>query len=259
MRRTFLKEQKNKMIDSEWQTYLALQEAGPLVPPRPAPGPAPWENQMRAESFFKKDPTSAPAQSLRSLLEGRRSSRILWNPLNLSDLHQLLSLALLSTTRRPPYRPYPTSGASDELGLLVAARKVRGLEEGAYWVSTHGGGVSLSPAASLDDRFAAFERRAAPFQGFKPSRPPAASLLVLADWRRLGSRYANCVLASGLWDAGTLLQTLSLAAFAVDLHACISACVQPRLIEAWLQLDCRDIGHIGTLALGGPVREERSG
>ncbi len=247
------------MIDSEWQTYLALQEAGPLVQPRPAPGPAPWEKQVQQDGLFELETALAPAQALRSLLDGRRSSRMLWNPLDLSDLRQLLSLALLSTTRRPPYRPYPTSGASDELGIVVAARKVRGLEEGAYWVSTHGGGVSLSHAASLDERFAAFELRAAPFQGSSPARPPAASLLILADWRRLGSRYANCVLASGLWDAGTMLQTLSLAACAVDLHACISACVQPRLIEAWLQLDCRDIGHIGTLALGGPVQEERSG
>lgn len=259
-RKQFRKGTENKMIDSEWQTYLALQNAGPLVPTGPAPGSAPWEKQVKPEDLFEKDLAPAPGQALRSLLDGRRSSRILWNPLDLSDLRQLLSLALLSTTRRPPYRPYPTSGASDELGIVVAARKVRGLDEGAYWVSTHGGGgVSLSPAASLDERFAAFERRAAPFQGFNPSCPPAASLLILADWRRLESRYANCVLASGLWDAGTMLQTLSLAACAVDLHACISACVQPRLIEAWLQLDCRDIGHIGTLALGGPVREERSG
>jgi hypothetical protein len=185
---------------------------------------------------------------------------MLWNPLDLSDLHQLLSLALFSATRRPPYRPYPTSGASDELGIVVAARNVRGLDEGAYWVLTDGdgGGVSLSPAARLDGRFAAFERLAAPFQGCGPSHPPAASLLIQAAWRRLESRYVNCVLASALWDTGTLLQTLSLAAGAVGLLACISACVQPELVARWLQLDCRDIGHTGSLALGGPVPATRS-
>src|SRR6266567_7440472 len=117
------------MLDSEWQTYLALQEAGPLVPQGPRPGLAPWENRMKPANSFEKESASAPARALRFLLERRRSSRILWNPLDLSDLHQLLSLALLSTTRRPPYRPYPTSGASDELGIVVAVRKVRGLEE----------------------------------------------------------------------------------------------------------------------------------
>lgn len=247
------------MRDSEWQTYLALQEAGPLTHQGSRLAPAPWEEHIQQEGFCDTAPPSTPAQALRSLLDGRCSSRLLRNPLDRSALLQLLTLALLGSTRRPPYRPYPTSGACDELGLLVAASKVWDLEEGAYWVVTAEGGVSLAHAASLEGHFAAFERLAAPFQGFDPSQPPAASLLILADWRRLERRYANCILASALWDAGALLQTLSLAACAVDLHSCISACVQPSLVEAWLQLDCRDIGHIGTLALGGPVREERSG
>ncbi len=115
------------------------------------------------------------------------------------------------------------------------------------------GAGALPYAAPLDERYEAFEQRLCPFLGISPdASPPAALLLVLADWRRLGARYESCVLASALWDCGTLLQTISLAAAASQINARLCACVQPRLVEAWLHLDCREVGQVGLLALGGP-------
>lgn len=107
-------------------------------------------------------------------------------------------------------------------------------------------------AASLEHPdYIEFERTASAYWGLPASTAPAAMLLVLADWRALAARYTNCVLASALWDCGVLLQTLSLAAAAVGANACIGACIRPTLVGSWLGLDCREFGHVGTLALGG--------
>ena len=239
--------------DTEWRAYLALQDAGPLPHPGLMPEPAPWESGGQVQ-IDEQDAAAPEVSALRLLLDGRRSSRELWNPLDISDLRQTLCLALTST-RRPPLRPYPTSGCCDELGVLLAARGVRGLEEGAYWVVADGR-ISFLRTASLDEGYAEIERQAVPFLGLPTERPPAVSLFIMADWRRLSARYENCILASALWDCGALYQTLLLAASAVGLNACVSACVQPRLIQAWLQLDHREIGHIGTVALGGSPQEE---
>ncbi len=247
------------MSAEEWQTYLALEQAGPRSSPYSGIVPAlpPWGNgEVENGSLLQAKGTLI--SPLHALLSQRRSASHLWHPLSKRALSHLLSLALSRPTQGPPFRPYPTSGGCDELGILIAARNVEGLSEGAYWASMNETG-SLAFAAPLDEHYAAFERCLCPFLGHTPAYPPAALLLILADWRRLAVRYENCVLASALWDCGTLLQTLHLAATATEVNARICACIQPRLVEAWLQLDCRTIGHIGTLALGGPVREKGNG
>ena len=238
------------MLEEEWRTYLALEQAGPRSGPRDVQGGTlpPWGNGDVPAAW--SPPVDTLVSSLHTLLGTRRSAARLWHPLAVATLRQVLSLALARPAQGAPFRSYPTSGGCDELGVLIAARRVEGLREGAYWATTDEAGA-LSYAAPLDERYTAFERCACPFLELPPAFPPAALLLILADWRRLSSRYANCVLASALWDCGAMLQTLHLAATATQIHACICACVQPRLIEAWLQLDCRNVGQVGLIAFGG--------
>lgn len=236
------------MLEEEWRTYLALEQAGPRPGPRDALTAPPWGNGDIPQGWLP--PTSGLPLPLATLLGTRRSAALLFHPLNVAALRQVLSLALARPEQGAPHRPYPTSGGCDELGVLVAARRVEGLNEGAYW-ATANEGRTLSYAARLDQNYLAFERRACPFLELPPGETPAALLLIMADWHRLSSRYTNCVLASALWDCGALLQTLHLAATAVEVNACICACVQPRLIEAWLDLDCRNVGQVGLIALGG--------
>jgi SagB-type dehydrogenase family enzyme len=237
------------MNETEWQTYLTLEYAGPrpgssTSPPPPAP---PWKNGEVSSGVLPQ--TADPGViALRTLLDKRRSASELWHPLESTALIQVLSLAL-TRPAQAPHRRYPTSGGCDELGMLIVARNVSGLDEGAYWAASENGAFSF--AAPLDDNYAAFERRVCPFLGLTPAYSPAALLLILADWRRLAARYTNCLLASALWDAGTLLQTLHLAATAYEINACICACIQPRLIEAWLNLDCQEVGQVGLIALSG--------
>lgn len=238
------------MNETEWQTYLALEHAGPrpgssTSPPLPAP---PWKNG-EASSAFLPQTTNPGVIALCTLLDKRRSASELWHPLESTALGQVLSLALTRPAQGAPHRRYPTSGGCDELGVLVVARNVSGLDEGAYWAASENGAFSF--AAHLDDSYAAFERCVCPFLGLTPAYPPAALLLILADWQRLAARYTNCLLASALWDAGTLLHTLHLAATACEINACICACIQPHLIETWLSLDCRSIGQVGLIALSG--------
>lgn len=238
------------MSAEEWQTYLALQFAGPrkFVPAARLVAPPPWG---RGEiGIQEKDAGSPSVHALQALLLQRRSVRDLATPVDLTVLLQVLHLALARPDSSPLSRHYPTSGGCDELGILVAARRVKGLPEGAYWAATDTMG-SLLRAASLSPVFDEFERIAIPYLGLSRERTPAVTLLILADWRKLSARYEHCVLASALWDSGTLLQTLSLAAAAVGVHACISACIQPELIATWLGIACEDFGHIATLSLGG--------
>jgi SagB-type dehydrogenase family enzyme len=243
------------MPEAEWQTYLALEQAGPRSSPYSGIIPAlpPWGNgEVENGSLLQTEDTLI--SPLHALLSKRRSASHLWHPLSKHALSQLLRLSLSRPTQGPPFRPYPTSGGCDELGILIAARNVEGLSEGAYWASIKETG-SLAFAAPLDEHYAAFERRMCPFLGHTPAYPPAALLLILADWRRLAARYENCLLASALWDAGALLQTLHLAATATKVNACICACIQPRLVETWLHLDCQQVGQVGLLALGGRFEE----
>lgn len=137
------------------------------------------------------------------------------------------------------------------MGVLVVARNVHDLSPAAYWAASEDGG-GLRIAASLEHPdFLEFERTASAYWGLPAGTTPAVMLLVLADWRVLAARYTHCVLASALWDCGALLQTLSLAAAATGVNACIGACIRPRLVGSWLGLDCREFGHVGTIALGG--------
>jgi hypothetical protein len=239
------------MNETEWQTYLALEHAGPrpgssTSPPLPAP---PWKNGEVESGILPQ--TAAPGVvALRTLLDKRRSASELWHPLESTALGQMLSLALTRPAQGAPHRRYPTSGGCDELGVLIVARNVLGLDEGAYWAAMKEN-AAFSFAAPLDRYYAAFECCVCPFLGLTPAYPPAALLLILADWRRLAARYENCLLASALWDCGTLLQTLHLAATATEVNACICACIQPRLVGTWLRLDCQQVGQVGLLALGG--------
>ncbi len=238
------------MSPEEWHTYLALQKAGPRRPMQQYSliDPSPWGSGRISVDERRKG--TSTVSSLRNLLELRRSVRELTIPLDLSALLQLLELSLARPAAKPTARRYPTSGGTDELGVLVIARRIEDLSQGAYWATTDPAGV-LSAAAPLNDACTEFERHNAPYLGFEPSRPPSATLLVLADWRKLSVRYEHCILASALWDCGILLQTLSLAAAAVGVRSCISACIQPVLVGSWLKLSHEDFGHVGTLALGG--------
>jgi len=240
------------MREAEWRTYLALERAGPRTGARAqqSPAPPPWGNGEVSAPWSPAEPAQVAA--LGDLLAARRSAAHLGHPLDVAALRQVLSLTLSRPAPGRPFRPYPTSGGCDELGILIAARRVQGLPEGAYWAAMDEVG-SLPYAAPLDERYEAFEQRFCPFLGIAAGAPPpSALLLVLADWRRLGTRYESCVLASALWDCGALLQTISLAAAASQINACLCACVQPRLVEAWLHLACREVGQVGLLALGGP-------
>ncbi len=242
------------MNEVEWQTYLALQQSGLAQQSQVQQSleDPPWRNGEIEPGWGVE--LSQPAQAFTSLVERRRSTNELSYAMDVATLRLLLALSLARPAERPRSRPYPTSGGLDELGILVAARSVEGLPEGAYWAAT-GREHAFLCAASLDGAYEAFEQRACPYLGLSPASPPAAFLLVFVDWRKIAAHYEQCVLASGLLDCGALLQTLSLAAGAVGLNACICACIQPVLIERWLKLACREIGHIGTIALGGqPAR-----
>jgi hypothetical protein len=234
----------------EWKTYLALKCAGPRQrseEPRLF-GLPPWGRGEIADESMEE--AEAAAHALRVVFAQRRSARDLSLPLPIMHLRHILALSLARPPEKPSARVYPTAGGCDELGILVAARRIEGLKGGAYWATTDASG-SLLPAAPLEGTFEQFERLALPYLGLSSDDGPAAFLLILADWRKLSTRYEHCILASGLLDAGALLQTLSLAAADTGVNACICACIQPLLIASWLRMDCREIGHIGTLALGG--------
>lgn len=230
----------------EWLTYYNLHQAGPCDQSERKNVPAPpWGTGEPPEiSTYSSD----VANTFKNIADRRRSVRDLSHEVSQNALLEVLSLTLGRPYLRPYARRYPTSGSCDELGILVVASRVEGMRPAAYWASAND--QSLKKAAELTDEYLAFEEVLCTFFSLPISESPAVSLLIMADWKKLESKYQNCVLASALLDCGGLLQTLSIAAATLRLKACISCCIQPTMIERWLGLSGREYGHIGTFCLG---------
>lgn len=230
----------------EWLTYFNLHEAGPHdAKENSSVSSPPWGTGTPPEVNAH---SSDLAQIFKNILNRRRSSRNLAQEIPSEVLLEMLSLALGRPLLRPLSRRYPTAGGCDELGILVVARRVENMVPGAYWADFEG--ASLKKAAEFGREYSKFEQILCRFFGVAITEAPAVTLLIMADWRKLERKYKNCVLASALLDCGGLLQTLSIAAATLRLRACISACIQPALIENWLGISAREYGHIGTLSLG---------
>lgn len=234
------------MHSFEWLTYFNLHEAGPneLTENVLVPAP-PWGNGTPPEiDMYSSD----VANAFKNIVDRRRSSRNLAHEVPRETLFEVLSLALGRPFLRSHSRRYPTAGNCDELGILVVARRVEGLAPAAYWADSEE--ESLKWAAELSREYLGFEEVLCKFFGVTTDESPAVNLLIMSDWRKLERKYKNCVLTSALLDCGGLLQTLSIAAAAVRLRACISMCIQPLLIERWLGISAKEYGHIGTICLG---------
>ncbi|MEC5182471.1 hypothetical protein [Arthrobacter sp. CG_A4] len=83
------------------------------------------------------------------------------------------------------------------------------------------------------------------------SMVPAVIVALVCNWEAVANSYQNCTLVTGLWDAGVLLQTMSLSASSQELPSCISAVVPPTEVQAKLGINTDTHGIVGTFTVGG--------
>jgi len=234
------------MNEIELLTYLNLENSKPVINLNSYTQKIPpWEEGNPPE--IKIYPNSRAADFL-NVIDLRRSTRNLYNAITKNDLFKLLNLSLGRPFLRRYFRRYPTSGACDELGVLIIANKVEGIPRAAYWA--HAENNELKWAADLNDKYLEFEIESCKHFGLTIDKAPSLTFLIFADWKRLEKKYQNCVLASALLDCGGMLQTMSIAAATIHLRACISGCIRPKLIQDWIGLDCKYFGHVGTICFG---------
>jgi SagB-type dehydrogenase family enzyme len=235
----------------ELTVYERVVSAGPRPGPagrRPVP---PWcgDGEPGGRAVVELPPPAGGDTPI--LLRQRRSQRRLWHPLPVDKLASVLHGAL--ACRPDGRRPYPTSGGCDELQFLLLAERVPGLAHGAWWLMPDGRrlvGQPLSAGATEG-----IVRQVCACTGVERAHAPSAVILLWCEWETLAGRYGNCTLVSGLWDSGSAIQALYLAAAAAGLPCCAVAAVQPRPLAAALGVDHARFGHAGTFAVGGPVPE----
>ncbi|WP_051256500.1 SagB family peptide dehydrogenase [Cystobacter fuscus] len=121
-------------------------------------------------------------------------------------------------------RPHPSGGARYPLETYVVVGQCEGLEPGLYHHDAAGhrleqrGGMTPTVRALLADAQVG-------------SHPPRVLLILAARFARTSFKYESIAYALILKEAGVLLQSLSLAATAMGLAACVVGRGNPELFE----------------------------
>lgn len=157
------------------------------------------------------------------LLDGRRSVRR-GGPVSLPALastlltsSRVVSFATADDGYTRTWRPSPSAGGRHPIDLLVDAPEVAGVASGVYWFDAFR--WALRPARTLGDSVG--ELREAVSAAVVTDCAPGATIFLMADFRRTGSRYHHP--ASLVWrDAGALMATIQLAAIGAGLSSCLA-------------------------------------
>jgi SagB-type dehydrogenase family enzyme len=181
-------------------------------------------------------------QPLRDILASRRSERQFRRP-SLDAIAAILVAGARVLAEGPAddgylrtWRPHPSAGGRHPIDLLIVARDVDGLAQGAWWFDPWSCELVREPNV-------AFERPTQVVASIVGSAVPAIVFAVAVPERTL-ERYPDGM--SLVWrDAGVVLQTLHLLACDAGLASCI-------LGTAGIAIRDRTTCDLGALALGLP-------
>ena len=217
--------------------------APPGLPlPLPRPGPLP---PLGLDRLLDRRRSLRPEPGAPGALSSQELGALLWiaardlsNPWRDADGFERL------------WRPTPSAGGCHEIDLWVALRDPRdGLPAfSRYDAATH----ALHPGDSPAD---ALLQTAGQAMG---SAPPGALLTLAARFGRVSWKYGEAGYPLILKNAGVLLQTLHLAATALDLGSCILGGGDNRAFERATGLDPCQTGPVGEIALTGRLSDSQA-
>jgi SagB-type dehydrogenase family enzyme len=196
------------------------------------------------------------SMELGEALSRRRSIRsYAERPLTLAELSGLLHhSARVQRTFDDPLlgemalRPFASAGARGELELYVVANDVAGVAPGAYYYDARS--HELVGVRHRDHDQDRLNQDVQAATGDRLDRDPPAVLLVTAVFARVMWKYRDIALALIYKDTGCLLQTLYLAATALDLAPCAVGAGPEAANARWLGLDPMVESQVGCLLLG---------
>jgi SagB-type dehydrogenase family enzyme len=204
-------------------------EAPPRTPPNPG-SRTPAATPVRIADTL-------PSSPLAQVLAARRSRRSLGGALPLQPVACLLARVLATSTFDPTapgpraLARLPSAGGRRPVRVALLALRVNGLSDGSLWGFDPNASVlrRVDSSEAQDQRLVEAAVAAGSLHG-----PPAALLLLLADFARTTSRYPAG--AALVWrDAGVVLGGLCLGAEDLGLASCplgTSSCVPPVLAAA---------------------------
>ncbi|OJH35107.1 SagB family peptide dehydrogenase [Cystobacter ferrugineus] len=220
----------------------------PAVPPPSEPAIALPRPDL--ERLARRDPPLVEA------MERRRSHR---EPgtrgLTLAHLGELLYRCARVRQVRPgerdeeSSRPYPSGGARHPLETYVAVGQCEGIEPGLYHHDAAGHRLEQRSGWTPTVRALLADAQVG-------SRPPQVLLILSARFARTSFKYESIAYALVLKEAGVLLQSLSLAATAMGLAACVVGRGNPELFEHAAITDGVAESSVAEFALHGCIPSE---
>lgn len=230
-------------------TYRLADMLAPLPVVAPSRGPLVALPRPDLERLRREDPPLA------EVMERRRSIRESGTePLTLEQLSELLyrcaRLHEVLPGERDPVsrRPYPSGGARYPLELYLSVSACQGLEPGLY---------RYEPASHQLERRSGMTPAVEGLLGTHRPGPhtPQVLLTLAARFPRTSWKYQSIAYALVLKEAGVLLQSLSLAATAMGLAACVLGHGDAGAFERAAGTDGLVESSVAELALGSlPTR-----
>ena len=144
-------------------------------------------------------------------------------------------------------RPYPGGGALYELELYVAVRACEDLAAGFYRYDALGHG--LEPISGLTDNVGELLLGASHSTGI-PGEQLQVLLIIAARFQRFAWKYESMAYAAILKNVGVLIQTMYLAATAMELAPCGIGSGDSDLFARCAGTDYYDETSIGEFLLG---------
>lgn len=237
-------------------TYRFL---GRLDPPAALP-PERWTHTIALprpdyEALERQDPPLTEVQGRRSSIRHyddqplslTQLSEFLYRVGRLDDYLQFPLPTTPPTQQSFAVRPYPSAGSSYELELYVAVMACRGLEPGLYHYDA--GAHRLARVATDTEPVRGLIRRAGFGMGIEPATMQSL-VTITARFARVAWKYDSIAYALVLKNVGVLLQTMYLAATAMDLAPCAIGSGDSDLFARASEIDYYEEAAVGEFALG---------
>ncbi|GAB4583145.1 SagB family peptide dehydrogenase [Nocardia sp. IFM 10818] len=242
-----------------WDHFGPTKWAKDTFPPPPAHKP-PYPSEPIALPVPDLDALRISDPSLTAALEDRRSHRAFdeANPITLAQLAELLyrTARTRSVDTTPdgdelPSRPYPSGGSVHELELYPVVRHVAGLAPGMYHYDSFD--HALRPVAPADSPAVQrlLKTTSATLAG---AAEPQLVLLIGARAGRVMWSYEGVPYANILKHVGVLMQTLYLAATAMNLGAVAQGFSDTAAFTAATGVDELEECNVGSIIIGTPAR-----
>ncbi len=209
------------------------------------------------------DKTSLNNISLSSSIENRRSIRSYCDtkPISLTELSTLLykSIGIRKIVRGhvqdEVFCPYPSAGALHEIECYLVINLCNGLASDIYHYRPFEHALNKLNASKDNIQKIITYAKAAIGKKNSKEEIPQILLIFTSCFQRIAWKYEKIAYRSSLISTGTIMQTISLVATAMNLGTCIIGSTSDLLTEA-IGLDPLNEGPIGEMLIGSRRLQE---